>query len=149
MGGIDEEVEIGEPKDDTKVVSFEEAKPKRRPFAYWKIRDRVIQLKLKASFIERVEAKYGNTNIIDLVFASDGLPALGVMLTVIQAAAMPWNHGLSYTDVQNLYDIWCEDGGNQTELFKDIVMPLMAVSGFFSPKQTEEILARLEEATDL
>lgn len=148
MGGIDEEVE--EPTvTSNNIISFEEAKPKRRPFVYWKVKDRELQLKLKSSFIEKVETKYGNNNILNLVFGADGLPALSIMLTVIQAAGVPWNHGLSYADVQNLYDAWCEEGGNQTALFKDIIMPLMAVSGFFSPKQAEEILARVEEATDL
>ena len=55
----------------------------------------------------------------------------------------PWEHGISYPDVMKLYDAWTEKGGNQTDLFKDIIIPTLVVSGFFPEKQAQSILEEL------
>lgn len=147
MGGIDEEIRDEEKQADIIVMKAE--KPKRRPFHYWKVGERELQLKLKASMIEKVERKYNNTNILSLVFDGDGVPALSVMLTIIQAAAIPWTHNLDYSDVVDLYDKWTEEGGDQTTLFRTVLMPTLAVSGFFTEKQASEILKEVAASTDL
>ncbi len=147
MGGIDEEVR--EEKQKANIVKLEDVKGKRRPFHYWKVGDRELQLKLKAGMIEKVEKKYNNTNILTLVFQDDNVPALSVMLTIIQAAAIPWTHNLDYSDVVKLYDAWTEEGGDQGTLFRTVLLPTLAVSGFFTEKQAEEILREIDAATDL
>lgn len=77
---------------------------------------------------------------------NEGVPPLSVMLTIVQAALIPWEHGTSYKDVEKLFDLWLEqDGGDQQSFFKEVIVPLMAVSGFFTEKQTAEILESLEE----
>ena len=144
MGGIDEEIKDVDSNVDN-VLSISEQRPRRRPFHVWKIRDKELKLKLTAGYIEMVERKYGGKNILTLVASGDSIPGLSVMLTVIQAAALTFQHSLSYADVQRLYDSWAEDGGSQTELFKDVIMPLLAVSGFFPEKQAAEIIERIEK----
>ena len=62
----------------------------------------------------------------------DDMPPLSVMLTIIQAAMEPWEHGMDYSDVQKLYDRWTEEGGNQMNCFPGVIIPTMAVSGFFT-----------------
>ena len=94
MGGLDEEVKNQE---ETKVVDLNEAKKKRKPFHYWTISGRDYCLKLKASNIEKLENKY-KCNIMHLV---DDMPALSVMLTIIQAAMLLWEHGVKYDDILN------------------------------------------------
>ena len=90
--------------------------------------------------IEKLENKY-KCNIMHLV---DDMPALSVMLTIIQAAMLPWEHGVKYDDILNLFDKYVEEGGSQIDLYKNVVIPTLAVSGFFAPKMAAEIL----EATD-
>lgn len=130
------------------VVSLEEKKQKftRKPFHYWNVGGREIKLKLKADMIEKVEQKFGNRNILTLVFADD-VPSLSIMLTIIQAAAIPFNHGLSYGDVKRLYDSWSDEGGNQEDLLKNVLLPTLVVSGFFTTEMSEEIMKAMEEGT--
>lgn len=140
IGGLEntpEEKEI-----ESKTVDFEEEKKKRKPFHCWSVGGKDYRLKLKASAIGKLENKY-RKNIMS-VLLDDGTPPLSVMLTVIQAAMEPWTHGMSYLDVQKLYDKWEEEeDGNQTDLYTEVIIPLMAVSGFFTPKQAEEIMTEL------
>ena len=116
--------------------------PMRRPFHYWKVGDTEYKLKLTTSMIAKIEDKY-RRNIIDLV-SVEGLPQLSVMLTIIQGAISPWQHGIGYSDVQNLFDKWVDEGGSQMDLYAKVVMPTLAVSGFFTPKMAAEMLSELE-----
>lgn len=105
LGGLDD---VAENTEDT-VVSLEEKKEKRKPFHYWNVKGRDYRLKLKASTINKLENKY-HQNIMNML---DDIPPLTVMLTIIQAAMEPWEHGMTFPKIQNLYDIWTdEEGGN-------------------------------------
>lgn len=74
----------------------------------------------------------------------DDIPPLSVMLTIIQAAMEPWQHGMSYMKVQNVYDIWAdEEGGNQSDLYTKVVLPTLAVSGFFTAEQAETLMQEI------
>lgn len=141
IGGLENTTE--EKTIESKTVDFDSERKKRKPFHCWTVGGRDYRLKLKASAIGKLENKY-RKNIMNVVL-DDGTPPLSVMLTVIQAAMEPWEHGVSYADIQKLYDKWEEEeGGNQIDLFTDVILPLMAVSGFFTPKQAEEILEELK-----
>ena len=132
LGGLDD---VKETTEDT-VVSLEEKKEKRRPFHYWTVKDRTYRLKLKASTIGKLETKY-NQNIMNML---DDIPPLSVMLTIIQAAMEPWEHGMGYLKVQDVYDTWAdEEGGNQTELYTKVILPTLSVSGFFTADQAEAL----------
>ena len=143
--GIDEVIEE---KANDSTVDFEKAKATRRPFHYWTVDGKEYKLKLKTSMIEKVEDKY-NTNIINLV-SVDGIPRLSVMLTIVQAALMPWHHGISYSDVQKMYDKWTDsEGGNQMLLYTRVVMPTLSVSGFFTDQQAQEMIKDMQELEEL
>lgn len=136
------------------VISLDEAgkkvaKSKRKPFHYWKIGDRTVRLKLNAGMIEKVESKYGNRNITSLVMDQD-IPSLSVMLTITQAAAIPWEHGISFAEVKRLYDKWVEtEDGNQSDFFTKIILPTLAVSGFFTDETTQKIMEAVDEEKQL
>ena len=63
----------------------------------------------------------------------------------IQAAMQPWEHGVKYSDIVNLYDKYVEEGGSQVNLYKDVIIQTLAVSGFFTQKMAEELLEATEE----
>ena len=146
IGGLDEMINEKDQAQDN-VVSFEDQKPKRRPFHYWKVGDREYKLKLTTRTIEQVENKY-RKNIQNLV-TDDGIPPLSVMLTVIQAAMITWEHSISYQKIQDLYDKWTEDGGSQTGFYAQILMPTLAVSGFFTERQAASMLESVENMDSL
>lgn len=148
FNGLDEAVEVNQDVEaitTDKVVQMKEAK-KRRPFAYWKVGDKELKLKLNASMIQKIESKFRNRSLLSLIMDADGTPSLAVMLTVIQGAAIPWQHGISYSDIEHLYDEWVDaEGGDQNHLLADVVIPILSVSGFFTQEQTEMIRSELEE----
>lgn len=80
-------------------------------------------------------------NIMNLV---DDMPALSTMLTIIQAAMLEWEHGIKYERIKQLYDQYTDEGGNQMSLYRDIVLPTLAVSGFFTEDATAQILEAAE-----
>lgn len=123
-----------------KVVSLEEQKKKRQPFAYWNVGSRSFKMKLKASGIGHLENKY-RQNLMNML---DDMPPLSVMLTIIQEAMSPWEHGVDYQDVQKLYDAWIEEGNSQLELFQKILIPLMVVSGFLPEKMAASLMEDIE-----
>ena len=139
LGGASAQNEVQVP--DEKVVSLEEQKKKRQPFAYWNVGSRSFKMKLKASGIGRLENKY-RQNLMNMI---DDIPPLSVMLTIIQAAMEPWEHGMSYTKVQNLYDYWADkEGGNQTDLYSKVIIPTLAVSGFFTQEQADVLVEEMQ-----
>jgi len=98
--------------------------------------------------ISKLENKY-HQNLLNIV-SEDGIPPLSVMLTIIQAAISPWEHGMDYKRVETLYDAWVEnDGGSQVKLLSSVIIPTMAVSGFFTPEQAESIMNSMEDAENL
>lgn len=139
LGGLDSANETTEEK----VIEMEEKKEKRKPFHYWTVNGRDYKLKLKASTIGKLENKY-RQNIMNMV---DDIPPLSVMLTIVQAAMEPWEHGMNYLKVQDLYDIWTEEeGGNQSDLYTKVILPTLAVSGFFTQEQADMLTEEIRNA---
>ncbi len=147
-GGIDNEL-MQDTEEKGKVINIADEVPKRRPFHYWKVGERELKLKLKSGMIEKVETKY-RQNIMTLMTEGDGIPPLSHMLTVVQAAAAPWEHNLTYAKVQELYDKWVdEEGGSQMKLYTEIVMPILAVSGFFTDAQADSLMENIKDIDSL
>ena len=135
--GIDEEVP--EKIETEKVV---ELKQKPRAFAYWAVGGEDYKLKLTTADICQLEEKWGR-GLFNVMMAGD-IPALGVMLTVVQTAVKRWNHGIKFSQVQTMFDQYVEEGGSLLSLFTDVVMPTLSVSGFFTQSQREDLDARIE-----
>lgn len=145
LNGLDDVLVTG---DEDKVISVEEHRKKKRAFHPWEVNGTVHKLKLQTSMIAKLENKY-HDNLLNII-SRDGVPPLSVMLTVVQAAIVPWEHGKSYQDIEKMYDSWVENNeGNQQKLLSSVVIPTMAVSGFFTPEQAESIMNSLDEAMDL
>lgn len=143
LGGLDETMDQNEEK----VTPISEVKNKRKPFHFWEVAGKEYKLKLNAAQISKLETKY-RTSIVSLA-TEDGIPPLSVMLTIIQGAMLPWQHGTTFSSVQGIYDAWVEEGGNQMDLYTKILMPTMAVSGFFTKAQTSEIMEQMESIDDV
>lgn len=145
--GLDEEMQQEDTLRKNSITDFEDAKKKRKPFHYWTVSGTDHKMKLTTDMITMLENKY-RMNILKLVTAND-MPPLSVMLTVAQAAINPWEHGTKYEKVKDMYDAWLEEGGNQTDFYAKVIIPTLAVSGFFTADQAEMILKNIEEMDTL
>lgn len=122
---------------------------KKKPaFAVWTVGGRDHRMKLSTATICQMEEKF-KCNLLTLISAGGGIPPLATMLTLIQAGMKQWEHGVSYKDVQEMFDRYCDEGGTQLSLLTDVLMPLYQVSGFFSERQAEAMNGKIEDAREL
>lgn len=131
-----------EEKDNTKEFKIE--KPLRRPYIPWTVKGEEVKLKLTTDAITKVEGKYGK-NLMFLVI-DDGLPAVSVILDIIQAAAQKYNHGITAMKIKELYDDYVEEGGAVQTLLAEVIYPLLGNGGFFTPAQEEEMIKMIEQS---
>ena len=138
LGGLEQEEIIEEKQTDNAA-----GKDKKLPWHVWHVGECEYKLKLTTANILKLENKY-RCNVTALVTEAD-VPPLSIMLTIINAAMLPYHHGISYQDTQKIYDKWLEEGGNQQELYRSVILPIMSVSGFFTEKQKESILQMMAD----
>lgn len=110
----------------------------RKPFVPWVVGGTEYRLKLTTNAIVKLENKYGS-NILSIISPEEGLPPIGVLLTVIQAAMDKFEHGLSFSVVADLYDTYVDEGGNMTTLMENIIMSLLENAGFFTEEMEKEM----------
>lgn len=139
--GFDTELETKENED---VVVELKKVANRPPYAKWTVGNTEYKLKLTTQVICKLEDKY-KRNLLMVMLDNDGLPPISVMLTVVQAAMQKYHHGLSFVRVQDIYDDYVDAGGSQAQMMADVVMPLLSVSGFFTPNQTESMTAVMKD----
>lgn len=140
--GLDEEKQGLEP-----VILENEKQKRKKAFAYWEVGGREYKLKLNTEQVCRLEDKF-KRNLLELIMGGN-IPPLNIMLTIVQGAMAPWEHGIKYQRVQELFDQYTEEGGTQLTLFSDVVLEIMKVSGFFTESQVEDMDKNLEQAKEL
>lgn len=111
-------------------------------FATWTVKEEDYKLKLRASSTIELEKKLG-CPVLDVV---KGIPSLEVALTVVHYAMKDWNNGTRREDVLRLYDDYCEEGGSLLDLFTNVIMDILKVSGFLSKVHAEKMDQKKEEA---
>mgnify|MGYP004529075473 CR=1 FL=1 len=139
--GLDEEAVENTEETKEKVVSLEEKKV-RKPWVDWDVGGRTYKLILSTTNIMKVEEKY-RTNIVNLI-SVDGLPRLSVMLTIVQAAMLEYQHGIRSDKVTAIYEQYLREGGSQTDLLSDVIIPVMSVSGFFTETQAAVMESKMD-----
>lgn len=146
--GLDSNSEVKASEVEKTVETVAEAeKPKRKFFYIWDVAGESYKLKLDSTMTCRLEEKF-RQNLLNVI-SGDGLPPLGIMLTIIQAAMLKFQHGVAIEKVQKIYDAYVEEGGSQMKLYSDVIMGIMAVSGFFTTDQVEMLENKIKASTQL
>lgn len=137
-------VEKQEPGQQEKVVEM----PKRKPFAIWEAGGERYRLKLKTTAVMELESKY-KTNLMNIMGTGQGgMPALSVMLDVAHAAMKDWQHGITKSEVQNIFEKYVEEGGSQLSFYTSVYMDIFVVSGFFSVNLSNQMQTAMMEARE-
>lgn len=109
------------------------------PYTTWKVGEVEHKLRLTTRQAVAVEEKLG-VNLLKVFMPRQGedfpLPPLKVMLVVIHGALQKFEHGTTLDDVYDMNDEYVENGGDQTSLLMDVIIPLFENSGFM-PRQKE------------
>lgn len=119
----------------------------RKQFATWEVSGEEYNLKLKTSTLCKLEEKLG-TSVLNVI-SNGGMPSLTVMLTIAHYAMKDYNSNFKFTDIQNLFDKYIDEGGSQLKFFTDVVMDIFKVSGFFSEAQAEKMEEKQLQAEEL
>ena len=128
-------------KNEDAAIAF---RNKRKPYVVWPVGDKEYKLKLTTAANMKLEEKY-KTNMLNLI-TGEGLPPIGLLLTMIQAASQKYEHGLTMSMVQDIYDEYVDLGGDVASLMTDVILPLLGNGGFFTENQTEEMQADLNQS---
>lgn len=124
--------------EETRDEQAEVKKITRKPYVPWVVGGTEYRLKLTAGVIVKLEDKYGQ-NLLSVISPEEGLPPIGVLLTVIQASMVKYEHGISFSVVTDIYDKYVEEGGDMTTLMENVIMPLMSNGGFFTQEMDQEL----------
>ena len=138
--------------DDVEVIQSEEIKnqKKRKPYAIWNVDGHEYKLKLMTQEIVNLESKIGMNLLSVISKAEEGnMPPLKIMLLITHGAMKKFNHGVKEQDVIDLFDKYCDEGGDQLSFMTDVFLPIYQVSGFFSQAQAETMETQLVEAKEL
>ena len=121
---------------------------RRKPFALWEVGGKSYKLKLRTNAIVELETKY-KTNLMNIMGTGQGgMPALSVMLDVAHAAMKDWQHGITKSEVQNLFEKYVNEGGSQLSFYMSVYMEIFAVSGFFSVNMSNQMQEAMTEAKE-
>lgn len=118
---------------------------KRIPFATWKVDGTEYRLKLTTSGIMKLENKL-KTNLLNVMGSGDSMPALSVMIMIVQEAMQKYNHGVSEDDVVELFDKYCDEGGSQISFMTDVFIPIYQASGFLPESHSQKMTKEMEKA---
>lgn len=138
-----DDVLLEEQQNETKMLEFEKKPKRREPYAVWSIGGEEYKLRLTAGVIKKLEKSF-RRNLL-LALTDDGLPPIADMLFTIQGAMQQYHHGITSLRVEELYDKYVDEGGDQTRLMADVIMPLLAVSGFFTQGQEETLTEMMKD----
>ena len=130
-------------EDRAKMFDFEESQTKRAPYSVWTVGGVEYKLRLTADVIGRLENEF-KKNLL-LALTDDGLPPVADMLLTIQGAMQRYHHKMSSLKVHALYDRYVDEGGDHITLMADVIMPLLAASGFFTKDQVESLSASMKD----
>lgn len=125
---------------------MENAERKRIPFAVWEVEGTEYKLKLSTSQIIKLEDKY-KINLLTIITSGD-IPPLKIMLEILHASMLKFNHSIKYETVCDMFDVYVEEGGSQVEFFTNVLMPVFSASGFFTPAQSTAMEKNIEEAKE-
>lgn len=137
--GLDEEIME---KESTVESAPEEV---TRPTAYheWSIDGQTYKLKLRSADITKLEQKF-NDSLLNAVL-DKGIPPVGVMTTIIQAAMQKFQHGIKIKTIEDLYDSYIDAGHTQIDLLREVIYPLMGDAGFFTKAQLDLMTKEMAE----
>ena len=90
------------------------------------------KLRLGAAHIEQLEKHLGGRNPLDILMGAENgnLPSLTGTLRILHAAMLKFQHGVSFVDVQNLYDDYVDEGNTYMDLLPHLI-EVFQISGFF------------------
>jgi hypothetical protein len=102
--------------------------------------EKQYKLRLGAQQTVEVEKKLGESVLTVMMKMGDGksLMELEKLLVILHGALQKYEHGITITNVYDIYDDFVDQGGSFMDLVEKLI-DLLTVSGFFGKAQVEEM----------
>lgn len=101
------------------------------------IKDKDYKLRLTTKACVEVEQRLGTNPLNIFMKASNGeIPKLDDLLVIWHGSMTSLNNGISLSDMYDIYDDYCEQGGSFVDLIK-LLVQVFQDSGFI-PKETKQ-----------
>lgn len=119
-----------------------------KPFLNWEVEGTDYKLKLTTGEISKLEQKY-DMDIVSLMMNNGQIPKLSTMLDITHAAMQKFNHGISRSEVNTIYDNWLasDEENNMMSFYSTVYMGIACVSGFFPKAVAEEMMEQMQNPT--
>ena len=90
------------------------------------------KLKLSVGSIVALEKRLGKNPVAIFGFDENNpvIPTVTDMIAILWASAQDAHHGISYTDAQNIFQEWLDDGHIPTDFIK-VITEIYKASGIF------------------
>lgn len=100
-------------------------------FTTFKVGENEYQLRLTARNCVELERKLGENPLNIFMSAGEGkLPSLEKLLVALHASMTEYNHNISMDDIYDIYDKYCENGGNLMNLMTTL-LEVFKTAGYF------------------
>lgn len=100
-------------------------------------KDYKARLNVKALVDIERKLKTNPLNVI-MEMANEKLPSLEVLLTFLQASLTTYNHNIDMDKTYELFDTYCEEGGDLSKFMEEIFVPILSTSGLIPKEHKEE-----------
>lgn len=101
-----------------------------------KTKDKNYQLRLTTKGCVNIESRIGKNPLNVFIQASENnMPMMGDLMVILHECLNPMNHGIKIDDVYDIYDKYCEEGGDFTSLI-EILVEVFEEAGFI-PKEED------------
>lgn len=103
-----------------------------------KIGDKEFKLRLTGNTIGALEKRLNDNPLNVLTAMQEGsLPMVSKLLLILHASMQKFHHGLTETNVNDLYDEYVDSGNASTDLIPEL-LEVFKISGFLPRKKTTE-----------
>lgn len=103
-----------------------------------KVKNKDYQLRLTTKGCVNIENRIGQNPLNVFIQASeDKMPKMGDLMVILHECLNACNHGIKIEDVYDIYDKYCEEGGDFMSLI-ELLVDVFTESGFIPKEQNSK-----------
>lgn len=102
-----------------------------------KLKDETYQLRLTTKGCVNIEQRIGQNPLNIFIQASENkMPKIGDLMVILHECINSTNHGIKIDDVYNIYDKYCEEGGDYMTLI-ELLVGVFEDAGFVPKEESK------------
>lgn len=95
------------------------------------------KLRLNTRNVVALERQLG-CNPLNIFGDGETIPTITVMVAILHASLVQYNHGITLNDAYDIFDTWLEDGNSSTD-FIPVILEIYKASGIIPKDDVKEL----------